>query len=37
MLQPLIRLRKDGVRKVARALELPESIYDRPLCTMEAV
>ena len=30
IMEPLIQLRKDGVRKVAEALDLPESIYDRP-------
>ena len=30
ILEPLVQLRKDGVRKVARALGLPRSIYDRP-------
>lgn len=29
IIEPLVRLRKDGVRKVAQALELPESIYNR--------
>lgn len=29
IIEPLIRLRKDGVRKVAAALGLPESIYNR--------
>ncbi len=29
IVEPLIRLRKDGVRKVAAALGLPKSIYDR--------
>jgi GMP synthase (glutamine-hydrolysing) len=29
ILEPLVRLRKDGVRKVAEALGLPKSIYDR--------
>lgn len=30
VLEPLIQLRKSGVRKVAEALGLPESIYSRP-------
>ncbi|MBN2491898.1 MAG: ExsB family transcriptional regulator [Planctomycetes bacterium] len=30
ILEPLIQLRKDGVRKVARALGLPESVWNRP-------
>ncbi|MBN1521328.1 MAG: ExsB family transcriptional regulator [Candidatus Aureabacteria bacterium] len=29
IIEPLVQLRKDGVRKVAQALGLPESIYDR--------
>jgi GMP synthase (glutamine-hydrolysing) len=29
IIEPLIQLRKDGVRKVAQALGLPASIYDR--------
>ncbi len=29
IIEPLVRLRKDGVRKVALALGLPESIYSR--------
>lgn len=29
LLEPLVQLRKDGVRKVAEALDLPESIYNR--------
>ncbi|MCM8761631.1 MAG: asparagine synthase-related protein [Candidatus Omnitrophica bacterium] len=29
ILEPLVRLRKDGVRKVAAALGLPESVYNR--------
>jgi len=29
IIEPLVRLRKDGVRKVAQALGLPESIYNR--------
>lgn len=29
ILEPLVRLRKDGVRKVASALGLPESVYNR--------
>jgi GMP synthase (glutamine-hydrolysing) len=29
VLEPLIQLRKDGVRKVAKALGLPEEIYNR--------
>jgi len=28
--EPLIRLRKSGIRKVAKALGLPEEIYERP-------
>jgi GMP synthase (glutamine-hydrolysing) len=30
VLEPIIRLRKTGVRKVAKALGLPEEIYNRP-------
>ncbi len=30
VLEPIIRLRKSGVRKVARALKLPREIWDRP-------
>ena len=30
ILEPVIQLRKDGVRKVAQAVGLPESIYARP-------
>jgi GMP synthase (glutamine-hydrolysing) len=30
VLEPLIRLRKPAVRKVARALGLPKEVYDRP-------
>ncbi len=30
ILEPLVQLRKDGVRKVGRALGLPESVCDRP-------
>ncbi|MCD4762306.1 ExsB family transcriptional regulator [bacterium] len=30
IIEPLIQLRKDGVRKVAEALNLPEAIYNRP-------
>ncbi|MBL7071529.1 MAG: ExsB family transcriptional regulator [Candidatus Omnitrophica bacterium] len=30
IIEPLIQLRKDGVRKAAAALGLPESIYNRP-------
>lgn len=29
IIEPLIQLRKDGVRKIAKALGLPESIYNR--------
>jgi len=29
ILEPLVQLRKDGVRKLAKALGLPESIYNR--------
>jgi GMP synthase (glutamine-hydrolysing) len=29
ILEPLVQIRKDGVRKVARALGLPESVYRR--------
>jgi GMP synthase (glutamine-hydrolysing) len=29
ILEPLVQLRKDGVRKVAEALGLPESVYNR--------
>jgi GMP synthase (glutamine-hydrolysing) len=30
IIEPVVRLRKDGVRLVARALALPRSIYARP-------
>ena len=30
ILEPLIQLRKDGVRKIAEALGMPEEIYNRP-------
>ncbi|MEA1912711.1 MAG: ATP-binding protein [candidate division WOR-3 bacterium] len=30
VLEPIIRLRKSGIRKVAKALGLPEEIYNRP-------
>ena len=30
IIEPLVQIRKDGVRKVAEALGLPESIYNRP-------
>jgi GMP synthase (glutamine-hydrolysing) len=30
VLEPIIQLRKTGVRRVARALDLPRFIYDRP-------
>jgi len=30
IIEPLVQLRKDGVRKVAEALGLPESVYNRP-------
>jgi len=30
ILEPLVQLRKDGVRKLSKALGLPESIYNRP-------
>ena len=30
IIEPLIQLRKDGVRKVGEALGLPESVYNRP-------
>ncbi|MEA3463497.1 MAG: ExsB family transcriptional regulator [Patescibacteria group bacterium] len=30
ILEPLIQLRKDGVRIIAKALGLPESVYNRP-------
>lgn len=30
VIEPLIRLRKSGIRKVAKALGLPEEIYNRP-------
>jgi len=30
IIEPLVQIRKDGVRKVAKALGLPASIYDRP-------
>jgi len=30
VLEPLIQLRKSGIRKVAQALRLPEEIYNRP-------
>jgi len=29
VIEPLVQLRKDGVRKVARALGLPKSVYER--------
>lgn len=29
IIEPLIQLRKDGVRKIAKALGLPESVYNR--------
>jgi len=29
IIEPLVQIRKDGVRKVAAALGLPESVYDR--------
>ncbi len=29
IIEPLVELRKDGVRKVAKALGLPKSVYDR--------
>jgi GMP synthase (glutamine-hydrolysing) len=29
IIEPLVQLRKDGVRKVAKALGLPKSVYDR--------
>jgi GMP synthase (glutamine-hydrolysing) len=29
ILEPLVQLRKDGVRKVGRALQLPESVFNR--------
>ncbi len=29
IIEPLVQIRKDGVRKVAEALELPESVYNR--------
>ena len=29
VIEPLLQIRKDGVRKVAKALELPESVYTR--------
>lgn len=30
VIEPLIRLRKSGIRKIAKALGLPKEIYDRP-------
>ena len=30
IIEPLVQLRKDGVRKIAEALGLPESVYNRP-------
>lgn len=30
IIEPLVNLRKDGVRKIARSLCLPKSIYNRP-------
>jgi len=30
IIEPLVQLRKDGIRIVAQALNLPESIYNRP-------
>ncbi len=30
IIEPLVQIRKDGVRKVAEALGLPESVYNRP-------
>lgn len=30
IIEPLVQLRKDGVRKVAKSLGLPESTYNRP-------
>ncbi len=30
VIEPLIQLRKTGVRKIAKVLELPEEIYNRP-------
>ena len=30
ILEPLVRIRKDGVRMVGKALGLPESVYNRP-------
>jgi len=30
IIEPMVQLRKDGVRKVSQALGLPESIYNRP-------
>ena len=30
ILEPLVQLRKDGVRKVAKTLGLPESVWNRP-------
>ena len=30
IIEPLVQLRKDGVRKVAEALGLPKSVYNRP-------
>ena len=29
LIEPLVQIRKDGVRKVAKALDLPESVYNR--------
>ncbi len=30
IIEPLVNLRKDGIRKLAKSLGLPESIYNRP-------